>query len=247
MYLRMKPLLQNLTRNEKTMATRQLKPGENITSLWDTVIDERSKFRLFDITGKSVTFRSDAKIAESPYMFYDDVNAAEDAILFPDELLTNKKKINAHKSLAFDRRMDVADPMEMMERDRSFSFKETPHAGPTDWVWFLAEILDWFELRGDYDDYIQDPQAPWPYSFIVQDLVQAFAMTAMFFPESNKTKLVTMFINSVQCEEFRKSGLFDQKERSKTRPDRGTRTSYKFCEKEFWKEWKDFYEKKTEI
>ncbi|KAJ4245491.1 hypothetical protein NW762_014000 [Fusarium torreyae] len=302
------------------MAIRQIKPGENITSLWDQVTDERSEFRLFDITGKAISFRSDAEVAESLYMFYNDVNVAEDAILFPDELLTNKKKVpfrkirngvssiedgvlpstarhvakgleainrgkdptkairaakdheedliwglpevwrtglvqakrerpsserrallertglvNAHKSLTFDRRMDIADTMEMMERDRSFSFKEsfhdgdlepgynkkyklvqerlhamlrTPHAGSTDWVWFLAEILDWLELRGDYDDYIQDPQTPWPHSFIVRDLVEAFAMTAMFFPESGKAKL--------------------------------------FREKEFWKEWKDFYEKKTD-
>ncbi|KAF4452302.1 mfs allantoate protein [Fusarium austroafricanum] len=176
------------------------------------------------------------------------------------------------KALRFDKRMDLSDPMEMMERDRAFSFEESFHMGDlqpgcnakpyqlqdilsvmlrtkmttegsTDWFWFIAEILDWLELRGDYDEYTQDPQYPRPHSFIVQDLVQAFAMMAMFFPNLDVTKLVTMFINSSQCDEFRKSGLFEPKERSQTRPGRRTRTSYKFREKGVWKEWKDFYKK----
>ncbi|PCD36033.1 hypothetical protein AU210_008585 [Fusarium oxysporum f. sp. radicis-cucumerinum] len=92
------------------------------------------------------------------------------------------------------------------------------------------------DLRGDYDDYVQDPRYPWPHSFIVQDIVQAFAMIAMFLPNSNVTKLVTMFVNSSQWDEFRKSGVFDPKERSKVRPDRRTRPSYKFRDKELWKE-----------
>ncbi|KNB10600.1 hypothetical protein FOXG_10756 [Fusarium oxysporum f. sp. lycopersici 4287] len=151
-----------------------------------------------------------------------------------------------------------------MERDRALSFQagdlepgynakynllqetlrsmlKTPHVGSTGWIFFIAEILEWLDLRGDYDDYVQDPRYPWLHSFIVQDIVQAFAMIAMFFPDSNVTTLVTMFVNSSQCDEFRKSGVFDPKERSKVRPDRRTRTSYKFRDKEFWKEWKEFY------
>lgn len=77
-------------------------------------------------------------------------------------------------------------------------------------------------------------------------MVQAFAMMAMFFPELEVTKLVTMFVNSDSCEEFRSSGIFDVKEHSKVRPDRRTRTSYKFRPKEFWKEWKEFYDKDTD-
>lgn len=117
---------------------------------------------------------------------------------------------------------------------------KTVHKGPTDWVFFLAEILDWLELRGDYDDYVQDPAYPWPHSFIVQDLVRAFAAVAMFFPEPDAAKQITMFLNSKQCKDFKNSLLFDPKERSKTRPDRRTRTSYKFRDKKFWNEWNDF-------
>ncbi|CVL02188.1 uncharacterized protein FMAN_08270 [Fusarium mangiferae] len=356
MYIHMEFLLRGLHRNEKTMRTRQIKPGENLTSLWDTIADERSEFRLFDVSNKKVTMRKDTEIAESPYMFYNKANEVEDAILFPDELTSDKKSVsfreirngvasiedgilpstarhfvkgleainkgkdpmkamrmakhddedkiwglpkfwetallqarsdklkksqkallqrtgllNAYKTLSYDRRLDESDPMEIMERDRAFSFKEsfhagdlepgynakynllqetlramlkTTHVGSTDWIFFIAEILEWLELRGDYDDYVQDPQYPWPHSFIVQDIVQAFAMIAMFFPNSDVAKLPTMFVNSSQCDEFRKSGVFDPKERSRVRPDRRTRTSYKFREKEFWKEWMEFY--KTE-
>lgn len=84
---------------------------------------------------------------------------------------------------------------------------KTTHVGSTDWIFFIAEILEWLELRGDYDDYVQDLQYPWPHSFIVQDIVQAFAMVAMFFPNSDVAKLPTMFANSSQCDDFRKSGI----------------------------------------
>ncbi|KAF5617198.1 delta14-sterol reductase [Fusarium tjaetaba] len=353
MYVHMESLLRSLHRNEKTMRTRQIKPGENLKSLWDTIADERSEFRLFDVSNKKVTIRKDA---QSPYMFYNKANEVEDAILFPDELTSDRKSVafreirngvasiedgilpstarhfvkgleainkgkdpmkamrmakhedqdniwglpkvwetallqarsdklknaqkallqrtgllHAYKTLSYDRRLEESDAMEMMERDRAFSFKEsfhagdlepgynakynllqetlramlkTPRVGSTDWIFFIAEILEWLDLRGDYDDYVQDPQYPGPHSFIVQDIIQAFAMIAMFFPNSDVAKLPTMFVNSSQCDEFRKSGVFDPKERSKVRPDRRTRTSYKFRDKEFWKEWKEFY--KTE-
>jgi hypothetical protein len=75
------------------MRTRQIKPGENVKSLWDTVADERSEFRLFDIGIKKVTMRKDTEIVELPYMFYNEANEVDDAILFPDELTSSKKSV----------------------------------------------------------------------------------------------------------------------------------------------------------
>ena len=63
---------------------------------------------------------------------------------------------------------------------------------------------------------------------------------AMFFPESHLTGQVTAYLNLTQCEEFRKSPLFDPEERSKSQPDCRTRTSYRFRDKKFWKEWNEF-------
>ncbi|KAM5360707.1 hypothetical protein ACJZ2D_013585 [Fusarium nematophilum] len=351
-YRHMEPLLRTLTREQDTMRTRQIKPGEDVKSLWDTVMDERNEFRLFDINGKRMTCHDSTELVESPYMFYNEANRAEDMVLFPDELVSDKKSVPfreirngasriedgflpstlrhlkkgmkaieegrdpavgldqarddeddsiwavpkiwetglaevrqqkpegerlrllkrtglaaARKTLTLQQRLGDTDPMQTMERDRSFGFKESfhagdlepgsnekftevqerittmlkhPHSGSTDWVWFLVEILDWLRLRADYDDYTQDPAFPWPHAFIIQDLVRAFAAVAMFFPEVETTALVTQYIQSSACEEFRNSLLFNPKERGKTRPDRRGRTSYKFRDKKFWTKWNEF-------
>lgn len=125
-------------------------------------------------------------------------------------------------------------------QDKIEAMLSTPHSGPTDWIIFLAEILDWLQLRADYDDYTRDPSHPWPHGFIGPDLVRAFAAMAMFFPECNATTLVTKFLNSKQCEDFKNSRLFDADKRRKSRPDRRTRTSYKYRSKGFWTEWNAF-------
>ncbi|KAF5565793.1 major facilitator superfamily transporter [Fusarium phyllophilum] len=288
MYVHMEFLLRSLHRNEKTMRTRQIKPGENLKSLWDTIADERSEFRLFDVSNKKVTMRKDTELAESPYMFYNKANEVEDAILFPDELTSDRKSVafreirngvasiedgilpstarhfvkrleainkgkdpmkamrmakhddqdniwglpkvwetallqarsdklkksqkallqrtgllNAYKTLSYDRRLEESDPMEMMERDRAFSFKESFHAGDLEQGYNAKYNLLQETLRA----MLKTPHYPWPHSFIVQDIVQAFVMIAMFFPNSDVAKLPTR-------------------------------------DKEFWKEWKEFY--KTE-
>ncbi|KAH6603838.1 mfs allantoate [Trichoderma cornu-damae] len=350
-YSHMEPLLRILTREKDTMRTRKIKPGEEVVSLWDTVMGDDVEFRLFDIKGESVTVRTPTDLATSPYMFYNQANVVEDEVLFPDELMSNRQSVpfrrvrngvdriespmlpsqirhlekgmtalregqdpmarlddardddedsiwafpkiwetglekllggalsaeqrkllkgagldTAHQSQLLVDRLESADPMEVMERDRSFGFKEsfhqgdlepgsteryfevqekietmlgTTHTGATDWVLFVAEILDWLQIRADYDDYADDPSAPWPHPFVVQDLVQAFAAVAMFFPEPDTTAGVTAFLKSDQCEGFRNSLLFDPRERSKTLPDRRSRTSYKYRKAKFWAEWTD--------
>ncbi|KAL7918391.1 hypothetical protein ACQKWADRAFT_330782 [Trichoderma austrokoningii] len=161
---------------------------------------------------------------------------------------TGLDTINRSQLLA--ERLRDADFYEVMERDRSFGFKEafhegdfepgsnekyfqvqdqisallkTAHTGATDWVLFLVEILDWLQLRADYDDYVEDPAAP----------------GHVFFPESTVTHNVTALLKSDECESFRNSLLFNPQERSKSLPDRRSRTSYKYRDKKFWDEWKE--------
>lgn len=112
------------------------------------------------------------------------------------------------------------------------------HSGPTDWVWFIVDIIDWFKIQVNNDDYAKDPAAPWPHDFIVHDMVRAFAAMAMFFPKLEATALVTKFLKSDYCKTYRNSLLFDPKERGKTPPDRRKRTSYKHRSRSFWKDWK---------
>lgn len=89
----MEPLLRILTREKDTMRTRKINLGEEVESLWDTVTGEDVEFRLFDVNGDSVTWRKPGDLATSPYMFYNKASVAEDEILFPDELTSNKKSV----------------------------------------------------------------------------------------------------------------------------------------------------------
>lgn len=119
------------------------------------------------------------------------------------------------------------------------------HSGSTDWVWFVVEIMDWLQLRANYEDYTHDPFSPWPHSFIIHDLVRAFATMAMFFPGLAATELVTKFLESTECEELWKSDLFSPKQRAVNLPDRRTRTSYKYRKPEFWAKWKEVLDSRS--
>lgn len=115
---------------------------------------------------------------------------------------------------------------------------KTTHAGSTDWVLFIAEMMDWLEVRADYtpDEYGYEPPEPWPHSFIAEDMVRAFAAMGMFFPDVSETSLVVMFLNSSLCDGFRDSILFKPAERCKTLPDTRSRTSFKYRDSRFWDE-----------
>lgn len=67
-------------------------------------------------------------------------------------------------------------------------------------------------------------------------------MMAMFFPESNVTTNVIVFLKSDECETFRNSLLFNPQERCKSLPDRRSRTSYRYSDKKFWDEWNEIAE-----
>ncbi|KAL7931850.1 hypothetical protein V8C35DRAFT_308732 [Trichoderma chlorosporum] len=165
----------------------------------------------------------------------------------------------------FADRLDNSDPMMLMERERSIGFKAAFHEGDlepgytekymqlqriidtmrktaqvasTDWVYYIAELMDWLEVEAADDDYYGDYASdPWSHAFVVQDLIQAFSTMAMFFPEVNTTAHVTEFLKRDEYEAFRTSSLFDPRERNKTRPDRRSRTSHKYRDPKFWTEW----------
>jgi hypothetical protein len=128
-------------------------------------------------------------------------------------------------------------------RDKIDEMLSFSHSGPSDWVWFVVEMLDWLQLRADDEDYSPDPASAWPHSFIIHDMVRAFATMAMFFPGLSVTELVTKFIESDQCDEFRNSLLFDPKQRATTLPDRRGRSSFKYRKAEFWKDWDEILKK----
>ncbi|UKZ52655.1 hypothetical protein TrVGV298_006436 [Trichoderma virens] len=169
-------------------------------------------------------------------------------------------------------RLKKVDPMEQMERERSIEFKVAFHQADlepgctkkyirietvistmlklapvksADWVYYIAELMNWLDVHVADDDYYGDfASDPWSHGFIVQDMVQAFSAMALFFPEVGVVAHVTEFLKFEPLEQFRKSLLFDPRERNKTRPDRRTRTSFKFRDVKFWTEWNAVREQK---
>jgi hypothetical protein len=75
------------------MRTRKINAGEDVKSLWETVTGDDVEFRLFDVKGESVTYRTPSELATSPYVFYNKANIVEDAVLFPDELTSNRQSV----------------------------------------------------------------------------------------------------------------------------------------------------------
>ncbi|KAI1328999.1 hypothetical protein F5Y16DRAFT_409363 [Xylariaceae sp. FL0255] len=90
-YNHQEPLLRTLTRNEQTKRVRMTKPGEQVKTVWDEVMDPRNIFMVTDMTNKKVKTIEGKESA--PHSFYSDGDAAEDAILFPDELVSANRNV----------------------------------------------------------------------------------------------------------------------------------------------------------
>ena len=160
--------------------------------------------------------------------------------------------------------MTKLGPMEIMERDRSFVFKDTFHLSdleegarekydvstkllrgiqnfvPTtsnlDWVWFCMDNLSWMNLKLHYKSYAPEPLQPWPHRYMAQDITQAFVAMALFFPDLPVASVVHEYLQTEEGSEFKSSPLFNLAERAKYRPTCRTRTSNKFRPNSFWAE-----------
>ncbi|KAK4449551.1 hypothetical protein QBC34DRAFT_494356 [Podospora aff. communis PSN243] len=166
--------------------------------------------------------------------------------------------------IPFSKLSEIMSRLEVMERDRSFVFKDTFHLSdlepgaqekysisskllrgvqnfvPTepnlDWPWFCMEVLDWLNLKLYYRNYAPEPLHAWPHRYMVQDITQAFVTMALFFPNLPVTSVVHDYLNTKEGSEFKKSPIFDLVGRSKTLPTCRTRTSNQFRPPSFWEE-----------
>ncbi|KAI1420287.1 hypothetical protein F5Y12DRAFT_719670 [Xylaria sp. FL1777] len=94
MYNHQESFLRTLTRNSETKRVRLIKHGEQVKSLWDDVQNPDNIFILTDITNKRTkTFSGDGTLDAPPHTFYNEADAAEDAILFPDELVSPNRNV----------------------------------------------------------------------------------------------------------------------------------------------------------
>lgn len=76
------------------MRVRSIRPGEQVQSLWDDVNDPTNIFLTTDLANKTVLQTSgDGHADASPHTFYNESDAAEDAVLFPDELISPNRKV----------------------------------------------------------------------------------------------------------------------------------------------------------
>lgn len=160
--------------------------------------------------------------------------------------------------------MKFMGKQEIMERDRSYVFKDTFHLGDLEpgaqekhatstklirgiqkfvqdkptltWPWFCMEILDWLHLKLYYNRYPAEPLKPWPHRYMVQDITQAFVTMSLFFPNLEVTSVVRDYLNTEEGSEFKSSPILDQEAKTRTLPDRRTRTSNRFRAPGFWSE-----------
>ncbi|KAI0880759.1 uncharacterized protein GGS22DRAFT_182070 [Annulohypoxylon maeteangense] len=93
-YAHREPFLRSLTRNQDTMRVRSIRPGEDAPSLWDDVTHPLNTFFTADVLNKKVLeTNGDAHMEASPYLFYNEADAAEDLILFSDELISPNRNV----------------------------------------------------------------------------------------------------------------------------------------------------------
>lgn len=93
-YNHQEPFLCTLTRNQDTKRVRLIKQVEQVKSLWDEVRDPSNIFILTDMINKTTrTVDGDGMLESMPHTFYNEADAAEDAILFPDELISPNRNV----------------------------------------------------------------------------------------------------------------------------------------------------------
>ena len=84
-------VLKTITREEKTHRVRDIKPGEVVESIWDQIADPRAKFLFI---GSNTELRPEAH----HYLLYNESDALEDAVLFPEESQKAENAMIPHQS-----------------------------------------------------------------------------------------------------------------------------------------------------
>jgi hypothetical protein len=119
---------------------------------------------------------------------------------------------------------------------------QSPRVGDhIDWAWFCMELLDWMNLKMYYDEYNPEVLSPWPHRYILQDIVQAFMMMGLFFPNVKETSIIQEYLDSEEGKALKASQIFDAASRCARRPDARSRASCGERPKKFWEQWNKIY------
>lgn len=92
MYMNKEKFLRSITREEDTQRMRSIKPGEAVKSMWDVVTDPSNMYAVWDEKGNQEIHDSGSHGGPSN-QFYSEADAAEDMVLFPDELVSAKRNV----------------------------------------------------------------------------------------------------------------------------------------------------------
>ncbi|KAM7215461.1 hypothetical protein V8F06_009127 [Rhypophila decipiens] len=101
----MRPIMETLTREPDTKRVRQAKPGE--MTLYDELAGPDAEFWIRTNNGKMIRTKEDNPPDLSPYASYNDTDAAEDAILFEEEM-----KEGVPENIPF---VEISNPVQMLE------------------------------------------------------------------------------------------------------------------------------------
>ncbi|KAI1206620.1 uncharacterized protein F4807DRAFT_463565 [Annulohypoxylon truncatum] len=144
-YTHREPFLRSLTRNQETMRVRSIQPGENVPSLWDDIHHPSNKFLTTDLLNKTVLeTNGEAHEHASPYLFYNEADAAEDLILFSDELISPNRNVPFREVSNSITRLETTpatminvlaeEARELSKRDKIKDLTNLPEAdGDEDW------------------------------------------------------------------------------------------------------------------
>ncbi|KAI1134852.1 hypothetical protein F5Y05DRAFT_192827 [Hypoxylon sp. FL0543] len=93
-YAHREPFLRGLTRDKETLRVRSIRPGEQVSSLWEDVTNPDNIFFTADVVNNKVLESSSlTQKGTAPNMFYNEDDAAEDLILFSDELISPNRNV----------------------------------------------------------------------------------------------------------------------------------------------------------
>ncbi len=88
LYIPAASTLRTITRDLVTFRTRDIKPGEDVESIWDEI--ERRPGHVLNPRGETL----ETQIAEDfpQHVFYNEADVLEDAVLFPEEMAEKRSK-----------------------------------------------------------------------------------------------------------------------------------------------------------
>ena len=137
MYDHMAPILSTITRDKKTQRARDIRPDEQVQSIFDEISEGEVRVGSVNVHNMAGDFtHNDPRVLRK--IIYNEADALEDAVLFPDELVSG----------------EANGKFEQI----SSSLLKFEHGGPSLARWMIVAEFD--EATSDYIDSTDDEDDP---------------------------------------------------------------------------------------